>query len=207
MKTFKEYLYEMALDLGDASEFPFEKKGTRKGIYAFSQSNGFHSNPTPINDIEVKERTHINYTTKEPITKYYTNDNKKKETVHASTVITHNPTKQLPFKHDEQTDVIRQKSDSLPHGYATNFIYNHFKNSEHPLRSSSEQFNDGNKMWNKLAHKALDDGHHVYYHDGEALNKSNKENIDSHLKSYFGDSPEHINKHIILSKTELKGTK
>lgn len=57
----------------------------------------------------------------------------------------------------------------------------------------------------RLTHKALEDGHHVYYHDGNKLHTTNPENIDTHLDSYFGDDKNHSfdNKHMILSKKNL----
>jgi hypothetical protein len=202
MIKFKTFIDEMALDLGRTFS-PIERYSYTKKRY-FDNSKVYPHHGYPISDnknIEVK----VNKT---PTSiDYYTNNNDTNETLHMSSIKKHQPTQSLPFVHEEQTKVDRTKSDILPKGYATDFIYNHFKTSNIPLRSSDSQYTTGRDMWKRLVTKALTDGHHVYYHDGSFLHKSTKDNIDSHLSSYFGGNKPHDesfqNKHIILSKTIL----
>ena len=204
MKSFRYFIGEMAKNLNPGNvdiDVPLDNLNTRREYYKISSNMKHYSSPSFNKDLEVVK--HHSIENGEPLIEYHTNNNKTKETIHRSAIITHNPTKRLPFKHDEQVETFRQKDGELPKGYGVDFTYNHFKNNEHPLRSSRDQLIGGNKMWHKLAHKALDDGHYVYFHDGENLHKTTKENIDNHLKSYFGDSDDYTNKHIILSKTEL----
>lgn len=194
MKTFKEFLSEMAKQLG-YSYNPFTDDKIRKDMYSLSKD---HEISHHVND-------HINVHKKETpdSIEYHTNDNRNNETLHYSNVLKHKPNNKLNFYHHEQNQVLRKSSDDLPRHYSEDFIYNHFKNSNVPLKSSDTQFKKGHTMWRNLSHKALDDGYHVYYHDGDRLNKSTKNNIDDHLNSYFGVSDDHENKHMILSKKEL----
>ncbi len=209
MKTFQQFIAEMALNIGDADEV-YNQKPIRqrefnksKGHMAMEYNTGnenitVHKNTKTIGDEDESKQE----------TSYHTNDNRTGETLHHATFVTHNPTTELPFHHDEQTAVNRQRSGDLPKGYATDFTYNHFKNSEHPLRSSDMQMTGGHEMWKRLAHKALNNGDHVYYHDSNKLHKSTKQNVDSHLKNYFGwtndaDKADYGSRHMILSKKEL----
>ncbi len=207
MKTFQQFIAEMALNIGDAKETPLDTKKGRKDFYNISSPMVHHKYVTPDRNIEVQKHTSRivgGDNSGDDVTEYHTNDHTSKETLHRSSIISHAPTKQLPFKHDEQTETYRENNNKLPKGYGTDFIYNHFQNSEHPLRSSDQQYSGGHKMWKKLAHKALDDGHKVYYHNGKELINSDKSNVDAHLNDYFGNNYNHENRHIILSKTNLQ---
>jgi hypothetical protein len=209
MKSYKNFIEEMARNIGDSSYSPIKSnKDVRMQYYKQSILYKHHSYPIAGNkEIEIKHG--LDHDGNEV---YHTNDNTKKETIHRSVIKTHAPTKKLKFEHQEQKEADRTPDDILPKEYVTNLIYDHFKKSEHPLRSSDSQYLHGHKMWRKLAHKALDDKHHVYYFDGKMLHKSNNDNINSHLDSSFGKSdiirgvPPKINyehRHIILSKKLL----
>ncbi len=202
MKTVQQFVVEMAMDKGSGYSFLTNSGNTRKSEY-MAHNMDTHVNHPIVNNKNIE----LQKTTKElngnTTTQYHTNDHNKKETLHRSIIIHHEPTEKLPFKHEEQSEVDRLNGGDLPNGYARDVTYNHFKNSEYPLRSSDEQFAPGHNMWKRLTNKALNDGHHVYFHDGNKLTKSNKENIDNHLESSFGKGEEYANKHMIISKKEL----
>ena len=201
MKTFKTFVSEMAKDIGVVSYNPLDKEEKRKEFYENSKNHPHESYPTGDENIESQKI--VRDGGKEKQTEYHVNDHNKGETIFKSFIVTHNPTKRLPFKHDEQIAIDKKQNAGLPRGYGRDVIYNHFKNSEHPLRSSDLQFHQGHDMWRDLAHRALADGHHVYYHNGHKLYKTTPKNIDKHLADYFGTHDSHINSHMILSKTEL----
>ena len=202
MKTFKEYLNEMAMNYGDNESSLGLSKEERKSEYSEHKNDTHHSYPTENKKIELHKKIKKE-SNGDTTTEYRTNDHSKKETIHRSIIFQNEPTTELPFKHEEQVEVDRKPDSGLPRGYARDVIYNHFKESNIPLKSSISQYIPGHKLWKDIAHRALNDGHHVYYHDGEKLHKSTPKNIDKHLESYFGDSSEHVNKHMILSKSEL----
>jgi hypothetical protein len=208
MKSYWDFIEEMARNIGNYPysrlnndrEFRLEKYKTDSNYPIYQYDTG---------DQNVNVTKHID---NNGTIHYSTNDHSSKEIIHYSNIETHKPTAKLPFRHQEQTMVERIKDNRLPKEYATNFIYNHFKSSNLPLRSSDTQYRTGHNMWRKLAHKALDDGYRVYYHDGSQLNKSNKVNVDKHLDSSFGVEtrirgntlpPDYEQRHIILSKKEL----
>lgn len=195
MISFKQFLNEMAKNLGVPYSFLKQEK-YRKLI--FDQSKD-HDVVDELSD-NVKIHKHVDGDT----IHYSTNDHAKRETLHRSVIHKRKATKLLSFDHEEQNEVDRIKDDSLPKNYATDFIYNHFKKSDVPLKSSNTQYTKGRDLWERLSKKALTDGHNVYYHDGDKLHKSNADNIDYHLNSYFGDTSEHENKHMILSKRPLE---
>lgn len=200
MKNFKSFLGEMARNIGNFTP-PIEfYPEIRKKYYQDSHEEPIHKDMTD----DIKVHKIVSSIDGKPAISYYTNNNKTKETLHKSVVVRHNPNKNLPFFHEENRIIERVKNTKdLPKGYATDFAYEHFKNSKFPLRSSDTQTKHGNSMWKKLTKRALDDNHHVYFHDGEKLNKTNYGNLESHLNSYFDSSDTHENKHMILSKTKL----
>ena len=204
MKSFKQHLNEMAQDLGPAKANKFVSPDYREIMYDNTEGYKHHSHPVKDNkDIELLSKTENSGANGEKVTKYITNDNKGKETLHRSDIVTREPTKALPFKHDEQTVVARASGGKLPKGYAEDVTYKHFENSEHPLRSSDMQYTAGHNMWKNLVHKALADGHHVYHHNGKRLIETDKGNAEEHLAGSFGVGSEFKNKHMILSKSEL----
>lgn len=200
MKKFKNFLDEMARNIGNFTP-PIEfYPEIRKKYYNDSHEEPIHKH---VNS-DIKVQKIVSSVDNLPAVSYYTNNHKTKETLHKSTIVRHNPTEKLPFHHEENRMIERVKNSSdLPKGYVENFTYDHFKNSKFPLRSSNTQTKRGNLMWKSLSKRALDDGYHVYFHDGEKLHKTNHENLNSHLNFYFGQSPEHETKHMILSKTKL----
>lgn len=208
MKKFRDFIEEMAHNIGDASysRLNLEPK-FRESKYETNSKFEHHSYPLPEdNSVALTKRVEGKNTT------YSTNDNDKKEVLHYSNIKHNGPTESLPFENEEQHIVERVKGGKLPPEYATNMIYDHFKQSNIPLRSSDAQYRHGHNMWRKLTHKALSDGHHVYYHDGKTLHKVTKQNIDDSLDSSFGKTevkfrkeltPKYEDRHIILSKKEL----
>lgn len=202
MKSFITFMSEMAKDIGEKSYNPLDKEEKRKEFYNRSRDDSEHKFPSMDNNVTLQRRVKIDYNG-EKQTEYHVNDHDKKEATFRSVIVTHRPTQELPFKHDEQIAIDRQTGVDLPRGFGRDVIYNHFENSEHPLRSSDIQFHAGHKMWHDIAHRALADGHHVYFHDGRKLYKSNEQNLDKHLAASFGKHDDYTNKHIILSKTEL----
>ena len=208
MKKFYEFIEEMARNIGEPFSPLDKSEDQRKTMYSTNSNFVHHS--YPISDNKSIELT--KYVDANKNTTYSTNDHTNKEVLHYSNIKCHNPTKSIPFEHEEQHTVERVKGDKLPKEYATNMIYDHFKKSNIPLKSSNVQYRTGHNMWRKLAHKALEDGHHVYYHDGTTLHKSTKDNVDQHLDSSFGKeerrygktiSPDYETRHMILSKHKL----
>ncbi len=208
MKTFQQFITEMAQDLGGHSYIPLDRENKRTEAYARSKDDEHHSYPVADKNIV----THKKISAKangEKQTEYNVNDHNKKETIFQSRIVAHGSTKKLPFRHEEQTEIHKQTGSNLPRGFGRDHTYNHFKNSDLPLRSSDTQFHAGHKMWSDITHRALDDGHHVYFHNGNRLIKSNKDNIDQHIKSSFGGYGDDFNlmgyqnKHMIISKKEL----
>lgn len=210
MKKYWEFIEEMARNIGDSSYSPMNLYADhRKKLYNHSLNSTHHKFPIPRNkNIEV-----FHYKNSDGEDNYVTNDHKSKEALHQSIIKTDETLEKLPFPYQEQNQVDRVKStDVLPKDYAKDFIYDHFKESNLPLKSSDTQFLNGHNMWKKLAHKALNDGHHVYYYDGTTLHKSTKDSVDKHLDSSFGKeerkngkiiSPDYEARHMILSKHEL----
>lgn len=210
MKKFKTFIQEMALDIGTSSQI-LDNADNRKRSFNRSKNDPVIKYDTGANHILVHKKTSTT-DDGEKETEYSTNNHNTGESLHNASIVTHNPTEKLPFTHDEQTSVNRQRHGELPKGYGTDFIYNHFKNNNIPLRSADMQFSGGHDMWKRLAHKALDDGHNVYYHDSNQLHKSTKENVNTHLKNYYGwtnakDNTDYANRHMIISKTDLLGKK
>lgn len=199
MKNFKEYMSEMAKNLGNLSSNLRFYSFYRKKLYDDMLDEPIHKEN---GNIVTHKRliSHENI----PATQYITLDKNKKEAVHNSIIIRHNPTKQFPFVHEENKVIERVKTDQLPAKFVEDLTYDHFAKSNIPFRSSDEQTPKGNNFWHSLTKRALNDGHHVYYHDGNVLHKSNKDNIDQHLNLYFGKTEEHTNKHMILSKQLLE---
>ena len=200
MKSFKQHLNEMSMHHNDNMYNELSDENTRKTFYKHTKDDyvekKIDKNITLHHNM-ISDRSGVR-------TNYHTNDNSKGETIHRAQFLTKQPTTELPFKHDEQIEVRKQQDNKdLPKGYAADIAYHHFETSKYPLKSSSEQTTGGHKLWKNLAHRALAEGHHVYFHDGEKLNKSTPANIDEHLRNYHGGGYEYGNKHIIISKEKL----
>jgi len=185
----------MARDVGKVSTFVLKKEIGRKGEFRNSKDNP--------KDHDLGDDIHVHKSSYRNTTIYHTNDHKSRQTLHISEIKHNKPTKELPFEHIKQDRTERAKTDRLPKKYAQDFIYNHFKSQKHPLVSSESQFHAGHHMWRQLAHRALKDKKHVYYHDGEKLHKSNASNIDHHLDSSFGEGKGFEHKHMIISHHKL----
>jgi hypothetical protein len=204
MKTFKQFMAEMVDNIGihEPNVVHNEK----------NQNTKYHETKSWPIAHNVTDHIKLHKLDADYGTRYVTNDHNKQKTIHVSNFNKNAPTSKIPFAHEEQLDVEKDKHSDLPRGYVTDMVYNHFKHSALPLRSSSTQSEDGHKMWRKLTKKALDDNHHVYYIDGKGITKSDSSNIDDHLDKYFNkdedydmdDPDKYSNRHMILSKTELK---
>lgn len=141
------YLREMAVDIGPSFSRLTKNRGNYKvDGYLQNKDLPIHSS---YNDII---KTHV--FNDGDSTHYYTLDHQNKTVAHYAKIKKDSNTFQFPV--EEQHNVDKDKSNTnLPKGFATEFIYNHFKNSELPLRSSDEQFHDGHFMWRRLVDKAL----------------------------------------------------
>ena len=191
MITFKEYLEEMAyhLDVGSG----LANSMHRKDIYAKTRHLPVH--------MKINDHVSVHKETTKTGIDYHTLDHKTGECIHQSIIHRSNQ----PFDCEVQTSADKYEHKSLPKGYATDFVYGHFKTSDMPLRSDNTQSAAGHSMWKRLVDKALNDGHHVYYHDGKQLHKTTHQNKEQHLHSYFGDHYDeyHYHRHMILSKKDL----
>ena len=205
MKTYKQFI-EMAVNVGDMSlDLHTEKR--QKAYFEHSKNLPIHASISP--DVKLHKVETAGRVT------YHTNDHKDSKTLHRADFENHKPTDVLPFPHQEQVSVERIHTDKLPKHYAETATYNHIKESNVPLISSTHQTPSGHKLWRGLAKRALDNNMHVYYHDGSALHKSNIYNLDSHLSSYFDpgtnyDSSGNLinpsnyeHRHMIISKKGL----
>lgn len=193
----KFYLNEMAVDYGPSYSRLTKKENYKGDMYEAAKDLPIHS------ELNQRFKTHIK-SGDDGSTLFYTLDHQQHTAAHHAHIV--KDTTSFPFTAEKQDLVDKDKTNvDLPRGFATSFIYNHFKNSNHPLRSSDEQFHDGHHMWNKLVDNALSDNHHVYYHDknsGETV-KLNDDNKNEYIKKYYGDGDEFSKKHLILSKTPL----
>ena len=146
----------------------------------------------------------INYETKGNIKFMYSNDVELEETLHVSSIELIDSKKESPFVYEIQMNTNRLKDSSLPKNYATDFIYNYFKKSKYPLRSSHSQLIQGRNLWARLVKMALADNYYVYYFDSEKLLLANKGNIDEYIDLYFGKSRDYEKKHLFISKKPLE---
>lgn len=199
MPTLK-ILREMAMNIGRSFSLKeFHGSSGRQSEFKISKNDPVIKELTPTLKVHKKKELFRDV--------YNTNDHSTGETLHTAKFENHSGIKSgIPFKHDVQVSTDRVKSrEVLPKGHATNIAYSHFKHSEHPLKSSDEQYDKGHEMWHRLVHRALDDVHHVYHWDGDKLHKTNKSNAEEHLSKSFGkkDDNSFENKHMILSKKEL----
>ncbi len=145
----------------------------------------------------------VNYEIKGDKKFMYTNDVELEETIHVSTIELVVSKKDFPFSFEIQTTVNRLKDSTLPKNYATDFIYDYFKKSKYPLRSSHIQLIQGRNMWVRLVKMALNDNYYVYYFDSERLHLANKDNIDEYINLYFGKGFDYAKKHLFISKKAL----
>jgi hypothetical protein len=139
------------------------------------------------------------------MTRFYTLDHENKKLSHFS-YIKHEDNSRFGFPYDEQVGVEREKSNKvLSSGFATQFIYDHFKNSGKVLKSSDHQYDTGHKMWINLIDKALDDKHHVYYHDERSgdVSKLTTDNKEDFHNKYYGVENDYTKKHIFISHHPL----
>lgn len=134
-------------------------------------------------------------------TMYNTLDHENRTMVHQATFTNESN----PIQCVVQTGVRNYRHPDLPNHHAEKVAYEHFLQSDLPLRSDSSQSTSARNMWSRMAKRALDDGHHVYYSDEDgSLKELNSGNIDEHVNKYFGkDFRVHGKRHLILSKRSL----
>ena len=139
------------------------------------------------------------------VDRYAILDHGTKETLTYQRFVKHNPGDNgIHFPHYEQEATDRMAGGRLPNGMNRAVAFRHLKTTGVPLVSSASQSESGHKMWRKMVTQAVSKGtHHVYYHDGKDLHKTTADNMEDHLNSYYGNTPEHANRKMILSKTEL----
>lgn len=131
------------------------------------------------------------------------------QAIHSTIIQKHKAGDRLPFEHETQEVVEKVDHPDLPKLYATNLLYNHFLNSDVPLSSSNQQQMGGNKMWQHIAHRAFEDGHHVYLWnnlDNTLNHLDTKEKVDSGLNHYFSANQKRTTDfgHIIIAKNKLQ---
>jgi hypothetical protein len=128
----------------------------------------------------------------------------KKQLVHYSVI---NKVDKSPYNKDGHIvqDTVDRVADTsiLPKGYATRFIYAHFKRQPLPLVSSSGQYQRGHNMWGRLIDMAHADGTHVYRHDGRELHVVTPENKEHHFNATYGKSEDKKMDVLILSHHKL----
>jgi hypothetical protein len=198
LKSFRQFIDEMAQNLGMMSSFLNRSEKRRKAFYEKHKNDTTHEKVSDNLHIHVSD----NLGHDRERTVYTTLDHNKKECLHHAEIEHQDRHGDLPFAHGVQVGTERTDA-GLPKGHASTVVYNHFLKSDKPLRSDSLQSHGGNKMWHGLVHRAMKDGHHVYHWDGAKLHKTTSDNVEEHLKKYYGHPPEYFSKHMILSKKEI----
>jgi hypothetical protein len=205
MKSYLQLIKEMAVNIGRPYSL-FDSKPNRLVLYDRHKKDKQHENITDNIKVHIDKSKFGDNSS----TTYTTLDHNKKEALHQTAVNEVEPTKEFPYKHDQQKQVSRQHTkdnSDLPKGHATNVIWNHFLKSKNPLRSSDEQYTEGHKLWHRIVKRALDSGHHVYHWDGNKLHKTTHEVMEDHLSKSFSEEKydeSTRNKHMIISKKKLK---
>lgn len=121
--------------------------------------------------------------------------------VHSANFGSYEPNQNVPFIHHVQSFVDSVK-DGAPKGTARIVMHMHLNHHNVPLVSDEKQTPAGHEMWKKFARESLDRGNHVYFLNEGKLNKSTAENLDSHLKSYYGDGTG-FGKRMVVSKSPI----
>lgn len=196
MKTFNQFLNEMALNIGN----PYSMFHNNAN---FSLQNFNKTSEHPI----VKEllpgiKLHMHIDDNR--TEFNVNDHNTKQSLYRSVIYRNKKNSDIPFNNIEQAQVDRVKSTNvLPKNFATDFVYDHWKTQPLPLRSSDQQFTTGRNMWSRLIDKAHLDNKHVFYVD-ENQNKHpvTRENKEDMMHNYFGKHDVHLNRHMVLSHSE-----
>lgn len=105
-----------------------------------------------------------------------------------------------------QKQSIVGQTQSAPPGIARRVMFHHLESNNVPIISDSEQTDLGHNMWRKLVPEALDRGYHVSLVDGNKITKVDIASNDFVLNHYFGDSVNHIKRHLVVSKDSLDGS-
>lgn len=189
-KLIENALYEMALSAGDGAELSY----LDSHVYRQKHYNDHKHDKIAFGNVRVK--------TTDSSTEYSTLDDNLEETTHTS-FIKHRKSgyRNIPFDHDEQLSVNSVKGKHK--NQAVNVMLHHVQHSGKPLVSSEIQSDQGHKMWKNFMSSALNNGHHVYYHEHSGFTKLNKDNYESFHRKYFGDTLKHENTNIIVSKDPI----
>jgi hypothetical protein len=190
---------EMAMDIGFESFSRIKSNPEyRKALFQSYKNHDIVHSVSPTVSVHMRKHSDV--------TEYATLDHQKQELVHFSQIQQNPSTDAIPFAHDTQKLVDRTPStESIPRWFATKMTYNHFLNSDVPLRSSETQYHKGHQMWGNLVKMALDDGHYAYHfnEDTKKLTRLDHNNMESSVRGSFGKSDEYERQHLIISKTKL----
>lgn len=200
MFKFIEFLQEMATNSGSSYSLLNDVKMCSVKEKSYKDS----LNWKVYNKFNVPENIIIKYATINNLLKFYTIDVKEKEVIHTSVLKIHNKDDVIKTTYYEQSIVDRIKDNRLPKYYATDFIYDYFKQSNIPLRSCIEQYTSGRDMWIRLVNKAFSDKFCVYFIDNkDIILLDTKEKINNAINDYFGIGNDFEHKHLLISKKEL----
>jgi hypothetical protein len=191
-----QILNEMAIRI-PTSDNPLNSENKRK--LAFIDTQHYPTHKDLGNNIHILKMSDGNNT------QYVTVDKTNNEVIHQSTISKNSgDTTGVQMTYETQNNVNRQEDNSkLPKGHATNVIYDHFLNSNVPLKSSDTQQEAGHKLWGRLLDKTLDDGHHAYFYNGRNVTKITQETKEEYHKKYFGNDFDANKKHLLISKTPI----
>ena len=136
-------------------------------------------------------------------TLYTTNAVTEKEALHYCKIVTVMYSDDFPFEHEEPTEILRVDTEYTPKGYAGDIVYEHFLQSELPLRTPSLQNLGAHKMWIRLVNRAINDKYNAYFWNGCGLIKINEENKSVYFDAAFGLDDSFAKCHLVISKNEL----
>lgn len=197
MKTFKEFVSEMALNIGRPFSLLHDRENFSNTVYSNTENSE--------NVMDYGDEIKLHIVKGNNTVNFYVNDHKNKKTLFTSTIDTVNANSKIPFDHITQSGVDRVKSyDRLPKRFATSFIYNHWNSQSLPLKSSNLQYTTGRDMWSRLVDMAHENKKNVYMIDEyKRLHKVTKENKNDIMDLYFGKESEKENRHLLLSHSKL----
>lgn len=197
MKTYKQLISEMAIDIGK----PFSMLHNRSGY----SSQLFHETKTHPVISEIAQNIKVHKHVNGDFTDFTVNNHDSHQALYNSTIVHNKPTPDIPFEHIEQSLVDRAKSHIiLPKNFATDFVYNHWKSQTLPLKSSNTQYHTGRDMWTRLIDIAHNDGKHVLFMDiDKSITSVTPENKSQMLTNYYGKSSDFGKRHLIISHEKI----
>lgn len=195
------YLMEMALDIG-ANTNPriSTDRDLRRQMYSKTKE-------LPSVDIGSTHKVKI-FENRSKIT-YVTPDTKTGEVNHVSKFSKEDGDQEgdFSFPHLVQFDVAKNKNSDIKTDHVQNVMFHAMDKTDLPLKSDSRQYTGGHGLWKRFARTALDRGYHVYRTSGENVYPLDRQNIESHLDSYFGAYPDSETNHIVVSKNPIPASK